>query len=160
MDWQKLLRLQEGQESDYNPEELKDEAKPIFELSEVIRPRLLICLNFPSGLNILFCISHHKEKDAFQARARLRSSDGQKQVLPASRWKTFKDEEAFERNKQGVIKKFKEWAKSSGKDSPTMTKLEFGPNASIKEITDSFISSRVFDVVSFDPKKRKAKKLA
>jgi hypothetical protein len=160
MDWQKLLRLHQGQEVDYNPEELKNEAKPIFEVSEVIRPRFLVSLNFPSGLNIVFCISYHKGKDAFQARMRLRSSDGQKQVLPASQWKTFKDEKAFEKNKQGVIRAFEELAKKTDEDRPEMTKLEFGPQASIQEIAEAFISSKVFDVVTFDPKNRKAKKLA
>ena len=43
---------------------------------------------------------------------------------------------------------------------PKMSKLEFRPNASIKEITDAFVSSGIFDVVKFDPDKRKAKKPA
>jgi hypothetical protein len=160
MDWQKLLRLQQGQEADYNPEELKTDTKPIFELSEVIRPRFLVCLTFPDGLNILFCISYHKEKNAFQARMRFRSSNGQKHIVPASKWKKFKDEEAFQRNKQGVVKAFEKLARETEKLKPKLTKLEFGPDASTKEITDSFISSGVFDVVALDPKKRKAEKLA
>lgn len=160
MDWQKLLRLQQGQEVDYNPHELKGVAKPIFEMSEVIRPRLVISVNFPSGLNVLFGISYHRKKNAFQTRMRLRSSGGQKEVLPSSKWRTFKNEQAFEKHKQELIRYFERLAKERGKYSVKMTKLKFRPDASIKEIMHAFVSSGMFDIVKFDPDKRKAKKLA
>jgi hypothetical protein len=44
----------------------------IFEITEVIRPRVVLTANFPSGLNLLLAISYHTERQAFQATARLR----------------------------------------------------------------------------------------
>ncbi len=91
---------------------------------------------------------------------RLRSPDGRKKVFPAGKWHTFRNEEAFDKRKQETIRHFEKLTKEMSKHRVKMTKLEFRPDASIKGITDAFVSSGMFDVVKFDPDKRKAKKLA
>jgi hypothetical protein len=117
--------------------------QPIFEISAVMRPRVVLSATFPSGLNLLMTMTYHTERQAFRTMARLRLPNGAKDVLPATPWRPLADEQAVARAKQGLIAAFQLLAAKQG--AMTVV-LEFRPQASDAEILQQFIASGLFDV--------------
>ncbi len=155
MGWQKLLKLPVGQEVGFDTNELKD-VEPIVEISETIRPRLVISIDLPGKMNILTSVCYHKEKKAYQIRVRLCDREGKKKILKPSKWRVFDEKDAQQQIKR-VIKKF---SKLAPEDKTKMRKVEFRPEANNEEIIGAFVSSGIFDVLSIDSKAGKVKKLA
>jgi hypothetical protein len=129
--------------------------QPIFEISAVMRPRVVLSATFPSGLNLLMAMTYHTQRQAFRTMARLRLPNGAKDVLPATPWRPLADEQAVAHAKQGLIDAFQVLAAEQGALTAV---LEFRPQASDAEILQQFMASGLFDVLTGDATKRYAQK--
>ena len=158
--WQQLLQTPVGQEVAYAPEALKgelEEVDPIFEISEQIRPRLVLVAISPGGSNFLCGVSYHTTRQAYQARGRLRYPDGAKEILPPSVWRSFSDDAAYELWTKGLAVSFAALAAEHRWESNA---FEFPKEATDDEIIERFTASGVFDVMKLDPATGNAKRMA
>ncbi|MGH7960932.1 MAG: hypothetical protein ACRERD_03760 [Candidatus Binatia bacterium] len=118
--------------------------KPVFELTPLIRPRLLLAATLADGTPILFGILYHTKKDAYQSRLRFRYPGGHEEVLRATRWAKFTDRRAFERHKEKVIQGFATMTTALKRKS---VKVEFAPGASNSEILEVFVASGILEIL-------------
>ena len=117
--------------------------KPVFELTPLIRPRLLLAATLADGTPILFGILYHTKKDAYQSRLRFRYPGGEEEVLRATRWVKFTDRRAFERHKEKIIQGFATMTTALKRKA---VKIEFDPGASNSEILEVFRSSGILKI--------------
>jgi hypothetical protein len=118
--------------------------RPFFEITPLVRPRLVLAAILPNAGPILFVILYHTKKNAFQSRLRFRGPDGRPEVLRATTWRTFTDSHAFDRYKEEVIQGFATMAAALGGRPIT---LEFAASVSDDDILEAFLSSGIFDVL-------------
>lgn len=116
--------------------------KPVFELTALIRPRLLLAATLADGTPIFFGVLYHNKKDAYQSRLRFRYPSGQEEILRATRWTTFTNHRAFERHRERVIQGFATMTTASKRK---VVKVEFDPGASNSEIMAVFVSSGILE---------------
>ena len=85
---------------------------PIFEVTPLVRPRLLLAAAPAAGSPILTGLLYHRGKDAYQSRLRFQTP-GQPPVVRRTRWRHFADAAAVDKTTRQVIRRFAELAASA-----------------------------------------------
>jgi hypothetical protein len=86
---------------------------PVFELTVLIRPRLLLAAPTENLGCILVGLLYHKEKDAFQSRLRF-DLPGFTHFRRRTKWKRWSGEQVFVQRQENVVQLFTRFAQSVG----------------------------------------------
>lgn len=114
---------------------------PVFELSALIRPRLLT-VAVPAVTDPIFLgLLYHTAKNAVQYRLQYRGAAGAPAVFRRTRWMPLDNQRAFRQTRNSVTQNFARAAAKLG--SKQVHTVEFAPHASDEEILDALLSSPI-----------------
>ncbi|HEV8717270.1 MAG TPA: hypothetical protein VGX03_31180 [Candidatus Binatia bacterium] len=113
---------------------------PIFEVTPLIRPRLLLAAATLAGSPVVMGLLYHRGKDAYQSRLRFQAP-GQSPVVRRTRWRHFANAAAVDKTTQQVIRRFIELAASVGGSG--ILQAEFSADASDDSILQTLLASGI-----------------
>jgi len=155
--WQDFLNMPEGQEQDFDPA-LFREISPIVEITDTIRPVRIVVAQLPDGSDFLGALLYDRATHACQRRGRMRYPTGEKKIFPPVAWIGVPSPEDLADEKARSIKLLEAITTASG--GKITAQIDLDPQASIDDLLAAFAASGVFDILQFDEKAKKAKRLA
>lgn len=156
MDWHKFFSLKVGEAVAADPAEALSGVEPIIELSETVKPRLVVAGRHPDGSDLMAAILEDSAAGTFTFRGRYRLPDGRKVVAPPVRWLPAEDGDV-PRALAEVAERTEQTMREHG---AVVTRLAFKSGARFEEIIEAFVRSGAFDVLRGDEEKQEIRRLA
>jgi hypothetical protein len=120
--------------------QLLQQLYPIFELTPLIRPRLLIASTTVEHVPIVLGLLYHRSKDAYQSRLRFRAAN-QPEYIRRTRWRRFASAAQVNATIQRIERQFTTLAASVG--GRDILKVQFPLRASDAMVLQRLLASGI-----------------
>ena len=157
MDFEKFLAHKVGDKVGFLKSDLEG-VSPIVEITESVRPRLIVVTRGEKGGDVMFSLSYNKKTKEAWLQFRIRGANGKKSIPPRVPLGGTKDEHELEEIVALLKEGADEAAQKAGMKPPKSIDIPF--NATPKEMIKIIVASGEFDVVEFDDKSNTATKRA